>query len=72
MHSDEDDEVDGDEHVGDDRAACGAGSARMTFWAPDLVHSGQWKPTDAWCMQLGQIGRSQRWQMTPALRSPWR
>ena len=30
--------------------------ARTTFWAPRLAHSGQWKPTEAWCMQLGQIG----------------
>jgi hypothetical protein len=30
------------------------------------VHSGQWNPTEAWCMQRGQMGRSQRWQMTPA------
>ena len=43
--------------------------ARTTFCAPCLVHSGQWKPTDAWCMQSGQIGRSHRWQITPARRS---
>ena len=42
---------------------------RTIFWAPDFVHSGQWKPTDAWRMQSGQMGRSQRWQTTPARRS---
>ena len=34
--------------------------------APSFTHSGQWNPTDAWCMQRGQMGRSQRWQITPA------
>jgi hypothetical protein len=43
-----------------------------TFWRPERVHSGQWKPTDAVFMQSGQIGRSQRWQITPARRSPCR
>jgi hypothetical protein len=46
--------------------------AVYTFWAPAFVHSGQWNPTDAWCMQRGQIGRSQRWQTTPAGVSGWR
>jgi hypothetical protein len=32
--------------------------------APWLTHSGHWKPTEAWRMQSGQIGRSQRWQRT--------
>ena len=43
-----------------------------TRWAPEVAHSGQWKPTDAWIMQDGQIGRSQRWQTTPARRSSCR
>ena len=43
-----------------------------TFCLPALAHSGQWKPTDAWCMHRGQIGRSQRWQITPANWSGWR
>lgn len=40
--------------------------------APALAHSGHWNPTDAVIMQLGQIGRLQRWQVTPARRSWWR
>jgi hypothetical protein len=40
--------------------------------APPFTQSGHWKPTDACTMQLGQIGRSQRWQVTPARRSGWR
>ena len=43
--------------------------AVTTFWRPLRVHSGQWNPTDAWCMHWGQMGRSQRWQITPARRS---
>jgi hypothetical protein len=43
--------------------------AVTTFWRPLRVQSGQWNPTDAWCMHAGQIGRSQRWQITPARRS---
>jgi hypothetical protein len=43
-----------------------------TLCLPALAHSGQWKPTDAWFMQDGQIGRSQRWQEMPATRSGWR
>ncbi len=43
-----------------------------TFCLPVDVHSGQWKPTEAWCMHDGQIGRSQRWQLMPATRSGWR
>ncbi|MEZ5203726.1 MAG: hypothetical protein R2701_04885 [Acidimicrobiales bacterium] len=43
-----------------------------TFCEPCLAHSGQWNPTEAWCMQLGQMGRSHRWQITPAGRSGWR
>jgi len=46
--------------------------ALTTRWGAALVHSGQWKPTDAWCMQAGQMGRSQRWHRTPARRSSWR
>jgi hypothetical protein len=46
--------------------------AVYTFWAPAFVHSGQWNPTEAWCMQRGQIGRSHRWQTTPAGVSGWR
>ncbi len=45
---------------------CRAAVPRYTFWAPTLAHSGQWKPTDAWFMHRGQIGRSHRWQITPA------
>src|SRR5690348_6154077 len=37
-----------------------------------FTHSGQWKPTDAWTMQLGQMKRLHRWQLTPAERSGWR
>ncbi|MXW95341.1 MAG: hypothetical protein F4110_07435 [Acidimicrobiaceae bacterium] len=33
------------------------------------THSGQWKPTEAWCMQSTQISRSHRWQLTPPRRS---
>ena len=40
--------------------------------APPFTHSGHWKPTEACTMQLGQMGRSQRWQVTPARRSGWR
>jgi hypothetical protein len=46
--------------------------AVSTFWRPVRAHSGQWKPTEAWCMQAGQIGRSHRWQRTPARRSACR
>ncbi len=46
--------------------------AVSTFWRPRWAHSGQWKPTDALIMHWGQMGRSQRWQATPARRSPWR
>jgi hypothetical protein len=46
--------------------------AVYTFCLPLLVHSGQWKPTDAVRMQSGQMGRSQRWHRTPARRLPWR
>jgi hypothetical protein len=52
---------------------------RRSTWAPDMTwarlppaQSGQWKPTDAWRMQSGQIGRSQRWQRTPARLPSWR
>jgi hypothetical protein len=41
-------------------------------WGVARVHSGQWNPTDAWFMQSGQMGRSQRWHRTPARRSVWR
>jgi hypothetical protein len=37
--------------------------------AASRTHAGHWNPTDAWAMQLGQIGRPQRWQLTPARRS---
>jgi hypothetical protein len=46
--------------------------AVMTFWRPRRAHSGQWKPTEAWFMHAGQMGRSQRWHRTPARRSPCR
>ena len=46
--------------------------AVYTFCPEPFTHSGQWKPTEAWRMQSGQIGRSQRWHRTPARRSPWR
>ncbi|HAS13156.1 MAG TPA: hypothetical protein DCS55_21990 [Acidimicrobiaceae bacterium] len=46
--------------------------AVMTFWPAPFTHSGQWKPTEAWFMHDGQMGRSQRWQRTPARRSLWR
>jgi hypothetical protein len=46
--------------------------ADTTRWGRALVHSGQWNPTDAWCMQDGQIGRSHRWHRTPARRSACR
>jgi hypothetical protein len=36
------------------------------------MHSGHCQPTDAEFMQDGQIGRSHRWQLTPAERSGWR
>jgi hypothetical protein len=36
---------------------------------PSLKQFGHWKPTAALFMQSGQIGRSQRWQRTPAGRS---
>ncbi|GAA3569266.1 hypothetical protein GCM10022235_43020 [Kribbella ginsengisoli] len=38
-------------------------------FTPSLKHDGHWKPTAALFMQAGQIGRSQRWQRTPAGRS---
>jgi hypothetical protein len=41
-------------------------------WRPERAHSGQWNPTDAWFMHDGQMGRLQRWQRTPARRSPCR
>jgi hypothetical protein len=41
-------------------------------FAPVFAHSGHWNPTDAVTMQLGQMGRLHRWQVTPARRSPWR
>jgi hypothetical protein len=34
-----------------------------------FVHSGQWNPTDACTMQVGQIARPHRWHDTPARRS---
>ncbi len=40
--------------------------------AAPFTHSGHWNPTEAWVMQLGQIGRSHRWHVTPARRSAWR
>src|SRR5215218_8842891 len=45
---------------------------RTTFCLPCFAHSGQWNPTEAWCMHAGQIGLSQRWQTTPARRSEWK
>jgi hypothetical protein len=52
--------------------SAGANGLRTTFWAPDEVHAGQWKPTEAGIMQSPQMGRPQRWQLTPARRSAWR
>ena len=49
-----------------------AAGPRYSFWAPFFTHSGQWNPTEAWCMQAGQMGRSQRWQTTPAGWPVWR
>ena len=46
----------------------GAGFGRSVGRPHPVVAAG----TDAWCMQSGQIGRSQRWQITPARRSGWR
>jgi hypothetical protein len=46
-----------------------ADRAGITRWAEARVHSGHWKPTEACTMQLGQMGRPQRWQVTPARRS---
>ncbi len=31
---------------------------------PSRTHSTHWKPTDAFCMQSGQMGLSHRWQRT--------
>jgi hypothetical protein len=39
---------------------------------PLRMSSGHWNPTDAGCMQSGQIGRSQRMQRTIASRLGWR
>ena len=36
---------------------------------PDEKHFGQWKPTDAGFMHSPQIGRWQRWQEIPVIRS---
>jgi hypothetical protein len=41
--------------------------ARVVF-APSLTHVGHWKPTAAWRMQSGQIGRLQRWHRMCASR----
>jgi hypothetical protein len=38
-------------------------------FTPSVKHDGHWKPTAALFMHDGQIGRSQRWQRTPAGRS---
>ena len=43
-----------------------------TVRAPSLTSSGPWNPTDAGCMQSGQIGRSQRVQRINASRFGWR
>ncbi|GAA2833771.1 hypothetical protein GCM10010522_60070 [Kribbella solani] len=42
---------------------------RGTERTPSVKQLGHWKPTAALFMQDGQIGRSQRWQRTPAGRS---
>ena len=42
---------------------------RGTDFTPSLKQFGHWKPTAALFMHAGQIGRSQRWQRTPAGRS---
>ena len=49
--------------------ACRRVAAVCTCWRPARAHSGQWNPTDAGCMQSGQMGRPQRWQPTPVERS---
>jgi hypothetical protein len=36
---------------------------------PSRTHDGHWNPTEAGCMQSGQIGRSQRWHRMWASRS---
>jgi hypothetical protein len=48
------------------------GATAFDRLAPAEVHSGQWNPTEACTMHDGQIGRPQRWQVTPARRSVWR
>ena len=69
----EDGDVHGDEDLGEDRLVPGErGRPRYSFWAPFFTHSGQWNPTEAWCMHAGQMGRSQRWQTTPAGWPGWR
>jgi len=37
--------------------------------APSCTQEGHWKPTAAWFMQSGQIGRPQRWQLMWVSRS---
>ena len=57
------DETDGEERPCDERPG------RDDLLAAAAGALGQWNPTDAWCMHWGQMGRSQRWQITPARRS---
>jgi hypothetical protein len=46
--------------------------ADRTAFEPSRTQDGHWKPTAAWFMQSGQIGRSQRWQRMCVSRSVWR
>ncbi len=39
---------------------------------PAETHFGHWNPTDAEFMHSPQIGRWQRWQEMPVVRSGWR
>jgi len=74
VHGDEDQHVERQHGVGDDLHVAPLDAAsevrvRGTDRAPSLKQLGHWKPTAALFMQDGQIGRSQRWQRTPAGRS---
>ena len=39
------------------------------YGQPSWTQEGHWKPTAAWFMQSGQIGRPQRWQRMCVSRS---
>ena len=43
-------------------------SADRVRW-PSATHSGHWKPTDAGCMQSGQMWRPHRWHLIQVSRS---